>query len=247
MTFLELCREVISDTGLAGGDPTQLESVLDQEGDLARVVIWVRNGCLQVDNLWKDWNYLWFEHVISAAANGLETGSQVPTMPAGLAVRQWDRAAFYLDYGSDTPLPLKYLDWRAFRERFRSTPQTGTPGTITVRPDNTLMVESIADGDYAFRGEGWKRPTVLTNDDDEPDMPEDYHRIIVCRAKISYADKEDVPEILEGAQAEYTDILDKLQSDQLDSFQMDRMAGQDIDLSQETPGFQSGGSLYTTR
>jgi carbonic anhydrase/acetyltransferase-like protein (isoleucine patch superfamily) len=49
-----------------------------------------------------------------------------------------------------------------------------------------------------------------------PLIPEDYWRIIAARALIQYGDREDAPEIVSGASAEFLDVLDKLESDQLE-------------------------------
>jgi hypothetical protein len=115
--------------------------------------------------------------------------------------------------------------------------RSGKPAVFTVRPDNTLRTDRAPATSYTFSAEGWKRPTLLELDDDEPAMPADFHRIIVARGKITYGDQRDAPEILEAGQAEWLDVLDKLQSDQLDSHEADRMSEQDVDLSMEVPGY----------
>ena len=113
-----------------------------------------------------------------------------------------------------------------------------------MKPDGTLVTSVIADTTYDFYGRGWKEPVRLTADDDVPAIPESYDRIIIARAAIYYADKEDAPEILEGANAEYIDLLDKLQSTQLSAFRYDRMSTQDEQLEVGIPGQES---LYPTR
>jgi hypothetical protein len=151
-------------------------------------------------------------------------------------VRRWDRDSFWLNKATTGPRKLLFEDWRTFRERTGAA-TSGKPGIITVRPDMSLRTDRIPNASFTFTAEGYKRPTILAIDEDEPDMPSEFHRVIVCRAKIIYADQRDAPEILEGAQTEYTDILDKLQSDQLESHEFDRMSEQDLDLSMEVPGY----------
>ena len=46
-------------------------------------------------------------------------------------------------------------------------------------------------------------------------IPPRFHRIIVARAKMYYAENEDAPEILASSLAEFEDQLDKLEADQL--------------------------------
>lgn len=231
-TFLDIAKIVVKETGVAGGDPSSLETVEDQSGDLLDAVEWTSDACTQVDNLWETWKYLWREHSIAFAAGN----SNVPPPPTAFDVRRWDRRSFWLNKAGSGPRKLVYEDWRTFRER-TGTPSSGKPSVITVRPDNTLRTERVPNASFTFTAECYKRPTVLALDDDEPDMPSEYRRIIVCRAKILYADARDAPEVLEGAQAEYMDILDKLQGNQLESHQMERASEQDLDLSMETPGY----------
>ena len=231
-TYLDIAKEVVRETGLAGGDPETLETVEDQAGDLLDAVTWTRDACTQIDNLWFTWQYLWREHSIAfAAAQG-----QTPPSPTDYLVRRWDRTTFWLNKLVSGSRKLRYEGWPQFRERAGAA-GSGRPSVITVRPDNTLRTDKVPNASFTFSAECYKRPTILTLDDDEPDMPLEFRRIIVCRAKILYADQRDAPEILEGAQTEYTDILDKLQSDQLESQQFDRMSEQDIDLSMEVPGY----------
>lgn len=231
-TFLECAQELIRETGLAGGDPDALETVEGQTGDLLDAVNWTRDACLEIDTRWATWKYLWFEWSTAfAAAQG-----QVPPIPTAFNVRQWDRTTFWLNKAGAGPRKLRYEDWRTFRERTGAA-SSGKPSVITVRPDNTLRTDRVPSASFTFTAEGWKRPTLLAADDDEPAMPLEHRRIIVARAKMTYGDQRDAPEILEGAQAEYLEKLDKLEGDQLESREFDRMSEQDLDLSMGVPGY----------
>jgi hypothetical protein len=236
VNYLTLCQETIGDTGIAGGDPLAIDTVVGQTGRLGDVVRYVRNACVEIDNLWKDWKYLWFEHTSGVLA----TSSNAPPGPA-FSVQQWDRSTFWLDKFTGSPKQLKYEEWTTFRNR-GSTLQTARPTIISVRPDNTLRVNSNCDQDRPFAAEGWRQPVLLAADADVPLMPENFHRIIVARAQIFYANRHDAPEVLEGAEAEYMDMLDKLQSAQCPSFEFERMSQQDIDLAAEVPGYELGAS-----
>jgi len=232
VNYLELAKELVRETGLAGGNPDDLETVEGQTGDLLDAVTWTRDACTQIDNLWFTWKFLWIEHSTAfAVADG-----QDPPLPTTYDVRRWDRDSFWLNKATSSPRKLRFEDWRTFRQRTGAA-ASGKPASITIRPDMTLRTDKIPNATFTFTAEGYKRPTILVLDDNEPDMPAEFHRIIVCRSKIIYADQRDAPEILEGAQTEYSDILDKLQSDQLESHEFDRMSEQDLDLSMEVPGY----------
>ena len=57
----------------------------------------------------------------------------------------------------------------------------------------------------------------MTADADISAIPPRFHKIIIARAKMYYAENEDAPEIMAGALAEFEDLLDKLEADQLPS------------------------------
>ena len=55
----------------------------------------------------------------------------------------------------------------------------------------------------------------MTADGDISAIPPRFHKIIIARAKMYYAENEDAPEIMAGSLAEFEDLLDKLEADQL--------------------------------
>lgn len=249
--FETLVNDFIDEYGIGGGGPLeiltgQIYAVVGQTGELGKAVRWIRDANDSINNLWKTWKFLWFEHSVlsSASPAGIAAASQTPTLPA-FSVRQWDRAKFLLNRGTDGNSRLSFMDYDLFHETYyQSAPGTGRPAIVTVLPNGTLRCESLADQAYSFYGAGWKAPTRLTIDTSVPDLPETFDRIILARAAIYYADNTDAPEVLEGAQAEYLDLLNGLQGSQLDSFEQDTMDHQDLDLSFAVPGNEP---LGTTR
>lgn len=240
MTFLELCQELVQELGIAGGSGPS--TVLNQQGELRNVVRWIRQSNLWIDNLFKDWKYLWFEYSGVLGNNEQTTLNRfapAPNSPAGLLVRKWDRESFWIDKQSAGSQPLEYVEWRKFRALYdtgRDIPRLGKPTTFTIRPDNSIQLFPIPDQTYTLTGEGWRRPTLLTNNNDVPLMPAEFHRLPVCRAAIMYGNREDAPEIISGMEAEYIDLKEKLESDQLEAFDADRQAGQDLLLEGSIPG-----------
>lgn len=240
MTFLELCQDFVSEFGIGNG--TGPNSVLNQQGEYLNVVRWIRESNRWIDNLWKDWKYLWFEYSGVLGTNAeqhLNRFAPAPNAPPGLLVRRWDKTSMWLDKQSAKAQPLAYVEWVKFRALYdvgRDITQTGKPNTFTILPDNRIQVFPIPNTTYTMSGEGWRRPPLLKADNDVPLMPEEYHRVIVARAGVMYGNKEDAPEVISGMEAEYIDGLDKLQSDQLEAFDAERQAGQDLVLEGAIPG-----------
>lgn len=235
MDYLRLCQELVSELGLAGG--TGPSTVDGQRGELKNVTRWIRDSCLWVDNLWTDWKYHWCEYSGTIAQD-----ARVPTAAAN-PVGHWDRASFYIDKASLTGQLVTYMPWEAFRTLYESgsaLAQRDRPNTLTVRPDSTIRLHPTSDALRTVTAEYWRRPKILTLDTDVPLMPEQFHRIIMARAAIMYGNREDAPEIIGGFEAEYVDLLEKLQSDQAPSFAADRSSGQDIMLLGAIPGVDEG-------
>jgi hypothetical protein len=241
MNFETLVNEFINDHGIGGGGPLatltgQTEAVVGQSGDLARAVRWIRDANDEINSLWHDWKFLWNEWT-----GALATGSQTPTLPSAFAFNLYDRNSFMLNKGTSTVRLLRFVDFDIFRPQYDAiAPTTGSPIIITELPNRTLKVDTKASVDYTFYCAGWKKPTQLAIDASTPDIPVHLQRIIIARAGIFYANLVDAPEVLEGCEAEYMDLLDKLQSSELESFRYERLSAQDLPLSINVPDEVSG-------
>lgn len=222
MNFRELCQAYVKELGISGG--TGPSSVLNQTGEFANVVRWIADANLWVDSLWRDWKYLWSEY------SGTMTGQSL----APASIREIDRSSVWINFGTSNASNLSWIEWKLLTE-YRARPTlTGSPVYFSVSPSGTLWLDRAVTN-LPLRFEYWRRPAKLAQDTDLPSMPEDYHRIILARAAIMYGNREAAPEIISGMESEYIDLLDKLQSDQLESFRHERMSGQDVPLSLEYP------------
>jgi hypothetical protein len=216
VNFRQLCQDLVEELGISGG--TGPNTVENQTGEYANVVRWIAESSLWIDNLWRDWKYLWVQYETTLTGQSIATGA-----------REIDRSSVWINAGTYTARQLEWQEWRLMRETLNRTPVTGTPVYFSVDPAGTLFLDRPVTS-LPIRLEFWKRPTRLVADNDEPDLPEEYHRIIICRAAIMYGNREAAAEVISGMEAEYIDLLEKLQSDQLEPFRNERMAGQDTPL-----------------
>lgn len=229
MNYRELCQDFVRELGIAGGEGPV--TVTNQVGELRNVVRWIAEAALWIDNLWADWRYLWFAMDATVATR------ELPPPPDGTIPRRWNRNAVWVNYGTGQARQLKFLEYDEFNQLYLARPQTNAvPSRFTIRPDNKLMFNCTPATAIPVHVEGWRRPIRLVENTDTPAMPADFHRIIVARAAIMYGNREAAGEIISGMEAEYADLLEKLQSDQLVAFAQDRMAGQDLPLAFESPG-----------
>ena len=238
-TFEKLCNDFIDEVGIGGGGPLVTldgeDEAVVQTGSLGRAVRWITKSNDYINALHVDWDFLWNEWTGSLAATG-----RVPTTPTlsvnGFKFADFDRSSFYINKALAGWRRLTYKDYDEFRLSYDvGVIGTGKPAIITVAPNLALKTNRLSDVTYTFDCAGWKEPILLAVDADTPDIPVAFERIIISRAIIYYADKEDVPELLEGAQAEYADILEKLESQQTPDGRWETMAAQDLALAVAVP------------
>lgn len=225
-TYLELCRRFVGEYGIAGG--TGPSTTVSQTGELGRVCRWIADAELYVNVLWTDWRFLWRQYsetlTIGSSTAPIHSVSTEP-------VREYDIRTFYLNKDQDSYIKLDYVEWSDFNGMYNVGARSNQPpNVITMRPDRVLELDYPADAAYTLTADFYVSPTRMSADTDEPMMPEEFERIIIARAAIMYGNKEDAPEIISGAEAEYLDMLEKLEANQLPSAREQRMSESDFDM-----------------
>ena len=222
MTFLELCQAVRQEVGISGTGPS---TVLSQEGQLKAIVDFVVEAEFQINGLWKDWDFLWSQY-----STTLALGVSEPALPKPADLGTWDLRSFYLDYSTDDWAklsPLGYIEWR---DTLRQGVQdNSSPNYFIIKPNGNLIVHPVPDKAYTISADYWRIGTRLTANLDESPIPAQYHRSIIARAKTMWAEREEAPEILLAASAEYQDVLDKLESQSLPEQRRRRLSSADTE------------------
>lgn len=207
-TFLELCKIYRSELGIPGDGPA---TVVNQIGELARVVEDIRNANTDIQNRWHDWKFLHRTHTTQTVVGSLRL---VESKPTNIGV--WNTNSVWLDKTTASPIHLEYVDYDTFRDNVLvGLPATDQPYQFTIKPDNSLEVYPLADDEYTLTAEYWRKPEILTSDAQISLLPEQFHRAIVVRAKLYYAEREDAPEIMAGSSAEFDDLMFQLEAHQL--------------------------------
>jgi hypothetical protein len=213
VNYLELCKDFVAEYGLSGG--TGPATVANQVGELRNVTRWIADANDHVNNLWLDWKFLWREYSGTANIN-----SATPSSPAE-TVRLWDNNAFELREAGGEWVDLPYRTRREIRDAGRNA-TANRPGAITILPTNLLQFDCPADLAYEVYGQYWIQPARLAVDGDTPKIPAAYHRLIIVRAAVMYGSREDAPEIVNGAAAEWLDLKDKLEAAYLEDHERRR-------------------------
>lgn len=206
-TYKELCERFVLEMSVNGG--RGFTSVTDLNVKFAKAANYIKLANTALCTLHLDWKFLWQSY-----SQALTVGSRVIPAPAGgVKVRHWVRNSFWLNRGTASQTRLKYVPF----EDWDSQPlyaNSRKPTTFTVLPDNSIQVNTLPDSAYTLTASFYKRHTEFAQDDDVSPIPEEYHRIILLRAKLLYAEMEDAPEITNGSLAEYSELIEVLQNEQ---------------------------------
>lgn len=107
------------------------------------------------------------------------------------------------------PYPL----WRGYYDR-GDRPEN-KPVRYTVRPDGTLEFDPTPDVAYTVSTDWAHKPTALAADGDAPDMPDEYHMLVVWWAMIHLMDIEEKGGRYQTANRQYARMVNRLCIEQL--------------------------------
>ena len=222
-TYLVLCQNMARDIGIPGTGPSDVTSSSLSEEENA-VVRYVKEADVDIQSRWFNWGFLWTEVTLTPTAD-------VSTLTSPSDLGNWKLDSFVLAKGTDSYQELEYMDWDDYNLEYKLGSITSdTPEVFSVKPNNVIDLYPTPADTTAISAAYWKTPTEMSVDSSESPIPSRFHKIITARAKIYYAENEDAPEILSGALAEFEDLLDKLEADQLAGQKNRRLSrAQDID------------------
>lgn len=230
-TFLNLCQDMQQEVGYAGG--VGLNSVVGQTDQYAKIVYWIQESDIYIQGLWTNWRFLSNEF-----SGTLTQGSDLVPLPTAHTIKELDRCSLGITVSAGNVHFPAWMEWEDYRRAYHYEAQTATnyPAYWSQGPDGQIYLSAPpSSAGLAFRYFYWRRPERMALDADESPIPDDYRRVILCRAKVMYAEHEDAPEVDAGAAAEYVDLLEKLQGSELPGQRGSRMSQLDIGMV-EYPG-----------
>lgn len=199
MTYLELIQAVHRESGSGGTAPSSLTGL---RGENLRLSEWVKQADMLIQEMYVDWNFRWNTTSISL---GQGTFLYDPTPDIG----EYDRDTFRID--GEPMLVSNYLDVKKVE---RET-EEGVPYMVVVMPDGLLRTDPTPNAAATLTFDYWAKPIELSDADDISAIPERFHRVIIGKALILYAEYESAPEILQKGTLMLGEWLNKLESNQL--------------------------------
>lgn len=224
-TYLQLCSSLRQETLDSGTGPS---TVTGNSGQLARIVAWVAQAHIEIQNRHSDWLWLRSTFTFNTTASddtyayGDVTDSRLSATISRF--RHWwlyDIDGFpnvncYLTSagvsGEKYLIPLQWADFRYLYKR--GTQTNNAPVHVSVDPQRNLILGPKPDAIYTITGEYQMSAQVLSADADTPEMPSDYHQLIVYRAMEKAGGFSAAPEVMSRAITEGNRLMRQLENGQ---------------------------------
>ena len=226
-TYLQLCQDFQRECGISG---TQISAVTSQTGEYNRIVNWVRHTYTEIQNKHPNWRWLRRRFYLETVADdGSYAYSDAFDLTTSLAIsrfRRWwpldelgcNNFTIYLQSaGVAGERYLPFIDWTYFKDLYlRGTQTSNQPAHVSIDPQNNIVVGPAPNDVFVVRGEYQRSAQILAADSDEPEMPANFHQLIVYDAmKKKYAPYESAPEVFDAGQINGRDLWRQLELDQL--------------------------------
>ena len=266
-TYLQLCQDLYREVGAAGGLPTSaIPTTQNCSGEILRLVNYVHDAELDIQNLWVDWK--WLRKTLLCYTIGTINNQIATTQTGGISayptdLAEWDFKAFFIQnatvpypYTSQPWQPLQVAEWQEVRNQVLDLVDLDKPWRVIVMPDNTLQFDLTPDVSYPLRMEYRAVPYDLKNDSDVSNIPARFaNRLILEWARMKYGLFENAAEQVQMARAQIYGVVNdsgimtmqgllaQLENDQLPNAKNARLQqGNDIVIGGGQSSFDSGGS-----
>lgn len=208
-------------------------AVTGQTGELLNIVSWYRDAWteLQLETDWR-WMRHGFTFTTTANIDSYAYTDCTDTTDSAVISRfgKWelddddDPPHIYLQSGGvGVESYLSWIPWEYFKQIYRFGTQTAShPQHITIDPQDNIVIGPKPNDTYVITSEYYRSPQILAADADTPEMPSQYHRLIVYRAMEHYGYAEVAAEVIERARRKGARMLNDLLNNQGPIY---RMAG----------------------
>ena len=222
-TFLELVESLSQEVDEASNPTT----VVGQAGADLQKVNWVKQAYIELQNR-ADWN--WLRHdftLVTSTSDDSYAYTDCTDVTSAVAIDRFSR--FVLNDRQNPPRIYNtasgvgnetwmiWMEWDEFRHIYKiGTQNDGAPVHITVDPQDNIRIGPAPNGSYTITGEFFRSPQILdvTNDSDTPEMPVQFHQLIVYQAMKKYAGMYSAPEVMQRAHDEGRPMLRRLEVNQ---------------------------------
>lgn len=215
MTYLELVRRLAMES-LASG--VSVQTTVNVAGEIGRLCNWINSALNDIETSHQDWQWMRKQTQFETTE-----GKAVYTL-GDLNISdfsQWVPRNFRnypTTVGDVGEIIMDHTDWESYRNTYLygATRYTASrPAVIAVDPYKSLAIGPVPAAGYTVTGEYYRRPQVLSGDDDTPDMPVQFQEAIVWKALMLYGSYEAAPDAYQRGQENYGRLARRMATDQL--------------------------------
>lgn len=223
MTFLELVQALWEESGSTGIAPG-VSTVVSQTGENLRLVNWVNRAWRDIQSMHPDWGWkrtsASFTTVAGQAIYPLGTGAGTVGVTAA-TFSEWARytgRTYLTATGTSSEAFLPYMEYEGWRNTYQfgaTRTANSRPVQYAISPAKAVCLGPVALAGYTVTLDYFSAPTDLTLDDDEPDMPAEFHMAIVWRALMKYGAYEGAPDAYDHGKEEWKSWKARLEASRL--------------------------------
>lgn len=226
MNYLALAQRAHRECEAAGSGPS---TVVSQTGENRRLVDWVAQAYTELQQRHTNWRWLRSTWTVNATS-GDDTYAATDCTDSRLSATisrfaQWwpfdergrlNVRSYLSSAGVGTEGYLGFLDWADFRAMYKIGAQNNsTPAHFTIDPQNNIVLGPKPNGTFVVSGEYQMSAQTLDEDADTPELPADYHMLIVYLAMQKYGAAKSAVEVFQRGEYEGTRMLRMLEANQL--------------------------------
>lgn len=222
-TFLEICQRAVRECRIAQGRTILPTTVLNQFGQMRKVVDWASEAWFDIQALNDSWRFKRHETTFETVDGQSEysTGEcNVDTGTFGRWVLDSFRS-FPTISGFPVEIPMGKLSYDNWRNRYKLGNMRTTksqPLFVTELPNNGLGLGPVPLVGYTILGDYYTAPIRMEVDEDVPELPVAHSAmIIVYKTMMEFGASESAPEVYGRGEKGYKALRAKLEADQAPS------------------------------
>lgn len=209
MTFLEICKAVRQEAGISGNGPM---SVINQTGEMKRIVDWVAAAWREVQTHRRDWDFMKDEFQFNTAVGVYEYSPAAASLTRFMRWLPTSLRIYETARGPNDGVELLQISFEDYRRYYLTGTQTESrPVAFAVNHKRNLVLGPHPMSEYTVIGDYVKSTQRLVNNDDVPDLDEDYHDVIMWGALMKYAVYEAAGEVYARAESQYSGYMNQME------------------------------------
>lgn len=209
MNFIQLARMARKRVGLQGTGPSSVSTT----GYDAALVAYVQDAWADIQNERNQWRWMRSEaSFMTSSGNGEYLLGSI--FSPGYRFNRWHKDTCYTLYNSKWT-KVRFVEYDKFIELTQNQTEEGKVSYYTIRPQDSALLFNTPDAPYSIKIDYQKSLQELVSDADVPELPDQFHRLIIYGAVMNYSEELGRQGKFNYYSIKYTRMLNLLMRNQL--------------------------------